>query len=524
MGLERDLAEIQVLTSEIEDRAKSSIYSEVYFKDMNFVRSLSGIKSDATTLMDKYRSARKASDELEKSRFIAEFALDAKNLADNLNVFLQSLYGEDEGYNGKLKDLRANTSDAPLLESGESFVDRHNQVHKYGRDSPLIQIRNMKGHGEGHMVINGSQDHLENNSYDWLNSQARSYLGMTRDILRTIADKEEERLSVKKKRKSVGRRRLENIFGRHKVSLAIGGITAAVVGGIIGGMAISSASEKNRQIYEGDQITNLLQAIHIDENEAFYTPLNLGENSFNKTLKDLKKRSQSLGRTADVYANAIHGPMNNYVIVNQNFREDESKKLISFFEERDSFKVRLENLEYSPTVETVSELSSLLKEERRLSELETKVSWAVQRFMPKEQIISAGTLKWKPREDIDDILKSDTITYSERHFLEFKREFIDRTQELGDPVEEYLDKFDSYIPKRDFLGEDKKEEVEFFLKKADFFKRRLEELVYRPEINFVKNVSGLLKEERHLYEEQKEILENLTPLGWKIRHETGAPY
>jgi hypothetical protein len=267
--LEKTLAEIEVLRNELVQRAgtrahpmTTSASMEVFYA---FYQSVGGINQDVKSVHKKYLEAKKAIRDkrvAEGSVYIGEMAMDCKNLADNLNVFMQTLYGE---YDGNLRSLEKNTQSAPLALGGKTLYEVFIETHDLSKDSVVKNCRNSKGHFKGHTLLSASSEHpsglklafgdLGTRTYgpdalEFLDSQANKYLQMTKTILQTIADKDIKNFGEKKsgrKLKTVVQQ-ARNVYNRHSKPLAIALASTLLTAGVVGGVMGNKAYEaKQRQ-------------------------------------------------------------------------------------------------------------------------------------------------------------------------------------------------------------------------------------------------------------------------------------
>ncbi|MEK6758035.1 MAG: hypothetical protein AABX88_02810 [Nanoarchaeota archaeon] len=246
-GLEKNLgkylAEIEVLTEEIRNRAKEKVG-----KKNNFYSFLEGIVSEARILEDSSRKARNAlkKEKNTANRYVGEFALSAKNLADNLNQFVQTLYGNSKA---DLKKLKINIENAPKINENKNLYDLITGVHNYSEYNPLIVARNLKGHGKGHEILK-TDSNL--NALSWVNQTTNDYLNMTATCLKTIADKDKDNLKEKKDNRNVKliKKRVSNFVNRYKKPVlgltASAALAAGLVGGVVGNQSWQNYQEKEK--------------------------------------------------------------------------------------------------------------------------------------------------------------------------------------------------------------------------------------------------------------------------------------
>lgn len=277
MSLEKTIAEIEVLVSELDFRVNSASEPMTNKWDhdafCNFYQALAGIGQDVSLVYKKYSEATKALKrrrKCETSVYLGELAMDCKNLADNLNIFMQTTYGE---YADNLKSLEVNTQSAPKTQDGKTLFQVFIQTHDFSKESLGKKCRDSKGHGAGHLIL---QDYGPSPGYvlkfnspsklgamnvqAFLDSQAQSYLEMTKTILQTIADNDMEHFGERKNNRKlkIDLQRARNFYHRHSrpVAIALASVllTAGAVGGVLGNMAYENYQ---RQQYFGEQIKKM---------------------------------------------------------------------------------------------------------------------------------------------------------------------------------------------------------------------------------------------------------------------------
>lgn len=258
VNLERTLAEIEVLARELGEAKNLPESKENFNMLVHFGSSLSGILQDTQLVYKKYIAANQAIKKrklVEGSSYIGEMAMDCKNLADNLNIFMQSIYGK---YSGNLKAIETNTHNAPQAENGNSLYQIFAETHNHSRESIVKSCRDSKGHGKGHTLLTISS-HTQSgfqifygdleerkggpDAMEFLDKQAQSYLEMTKKILQTIADKDTEHFVQRKSNREfkILKQRAKNFYQRHSKPIAIAAaatlLTAGTIGGSIGTIA-----------------------------------------------------------------------------------------------------------------------------------------------------------------------------------------------------------------------------------------------------------------------------------------------
>lgn len=177
-NLEKKLAEVQVSLRKIS----GSVYS-------------AGILNEAQLVYDNAQKAIKCigNNSRDSDRHVGEFALAAKNLTDNLRLFLQSIYSNQKPSTKTSTETLVN---APKLKSGDTFHEVIRRVHDPSPDSPIMRMRNKKGHGLGHNILSNRTNDGENyfpvvlfsngewcEASDWIKGMSEGYLGMAKTIL-----------------------------------------------------------------------------------------------------------------------------------------------------------------------------------------------------------------------------------------------------------------------------------------------------------------------------------------------------
>ncbi len=232
MTLEKKLAETEILVEDLGVRARDR------YSIMDY---LEGIKGELSALYGNYRAAKRTANwgsVNAKNRSVGQFALTAKNLADNLNFLMQTLYGS---YPVKLQNLERNLENSPRLENGKSLAELFLEIHDYSRDSPLMIARNMYGHGKANSILDTTQ---EGSLYvgdvkiqDWLDTNFERYFGLVRDCLDTISNNDEINFTEEGKKPNVLLRTVKNFVGRHQrtaiTSLAGLSLAAGVFGTLL---------------------------------------------------------------------------------------------------------------------------------------------------------------------------------------------------------------------------------------------------------------------------------------------------
>ncbi|MBM3247441.1 hypothetical protein FJZ17_02800 [Candidatus Pacearchaeota archaeon] len=236
MGLEKLFAEVQVLVANIVGRRQLSsqelpgnppidFYGEGIVRESeNMARAYRGVLHTLQYSKRKIPNQKVARRVREQSRtassYMGEFALCTKNFADNLNRFLQSLYGARK-MDIDLRDLKERVQDAPRTTDNREIYEVFSQVHDPRGD--LTHLRNARGHGNGHLIVSWDDYFLipiKDGSVEakvWLDQQAQAYLGMAKTILETIYEKEQKVLSSRKDSKphSLTMQRIKNFTKAH---------------------------------------------------------------------------------------------------------------------------------------------------------------------------------------------------------------------------------------------------------------------------------------------------------------------
>jgi hypothetical protein len=315
-NLEKTLAEVEVLARELHKRAAdtNTYWNSDYLAYCAFESAISGISGDAKLVLDKYKKATRylaKGNGLDASILVGEMAMDCKNLAQNLNIFMQTTYGQ---YSGNLKSLETNTKLAPKTNDGRTLAEIFCSTHDHSKDSILKNCRDSKGHANGHTLITKSQftksgymiwlgmpgkSRRGPDAQEFLDSQAQSYLEMTKTILQTIADKDTEHF-----RKRNGSRKMKiltqqarNFYQRHAgTARAIAG-TALLIGGLIGG-SLGTLQYQNIQKQREMKDTLNKWAYIIDSSEGLRRGYDNWEFGWSEALKEglVMKRKKDIQR------------------------------------------------------------------------------------------------------------------------------------------------------------------------------------------------------------------------------------
>lgn len=274
----RLLANIQVLVDDLAKRDWSRI---IFMFNSNIHPGvyLDGIANESEILEGEYRKAKKAISKgnfIEANRHTSEFALAAKNLADNLNSYMQVLYTDESSSDWKIKlsDLEKNTLSAPRTYDNRTLAQVFQETHDFGKKNLVKVLRDKKGHGNGHLsldfdkrvpsgykikfgitpvdYLNGLKEFGLIDSVTWLNNNVNSYLEMAKTCLQTISDKKNHKFFIesasRKKRKNVYVQMYKNWNGRNKkqvqIALATGLFVAGIMGGVLGTSTYQTYQEK----------------------------------------------------------------------------------------------------------------------------------------------------------------------------------------------------------------------------------------------------------------------------------------
>lgn len=392
MGLEKQLAEIEVMAEEVMRRANGKVPlgkvdDEVYWS------TISGLRNDPSLIYRNYQDSKRAIgklDNIESSRLLTEFCLNTKNLADSLNIFLQIMYGNQEP---ALKKLETNTPQVPKTKDGKSLVDIHLANHDCSKSSILNVLRNMKAHGRGYSALTrlnetrtGFAIKVEEpgnpvkyvDAGQWLDAQMKNYFDMTHQILSEISAFESQTPYGRKskvKRESVLLRRLSNWKKRHQAPVLIGLAASLVGAGIVGTLAYQKITEKDRSIYEGNEIKALVsQASSTRRADLVYAiaAMEVEKNRFIQTLNDISNRTQNVGVTLESYVGSLKALSAG--VIDPKLKEDYE----SFISHRESFRNNLGRAyQYvgsdAEAIDKIQKISDLLVVERMLGEDENKI-------------------------------------------------------------------------------------------------------------------------------------------------------
>ena len=319
MGLEKQLAEIQVLTREVVGRANSEVIRKNLADLPKYNDAIGGLFNDPLLLYQNYIHTKKAlknRDIVESSRSLTEFCMNSKNLADSLNIFLQMLYGEKKP---ELRKLASNISNAPRTRDRKTIYDIYISAHDHSPYSTSNLLRNMKAHGRGYSALRPFPDPNAGffialkDDYDpkslcdaagWLEGQMHSYFSMTQKVLETISESDQEVLIEKGKirRDSVTLQRIKNWKKRNQTPVLIGLAGALIASGVMGTLTYQKVTEKDRITYEANEIRSLVSQAAATRKADFiyyFAAMDIEKKTFLKSLNNISNRTQNLGNSLD---------------------------------------------------------------------------------------------------------------------------------------------------------------------------------------------------------------------------------
>jgi hypothetical protein len=254
MSIERGLAEIDILAQDIDKHATSELQRRDQYRTY-----LNGIVHEAKALHYAYASARRAlrkGDDLHANRFLGMFAAYAKNLADNLNLFIQAAYGKSTP---DLKRLSDAAEAAPKTKAGKSIYHAFTATHNgNGKTDFLVRVRNANSHGNGASIVrrdktakSGYVFAIPGSSEDpaaWLETKAEEYMTLTKTCLETIVDGDKNYFVPHATQRSsrIMHQRIVNAYGRHKSTATITAASALIATGV----AASLSSQAIMRSYE----------------------------------------------------------------------------------------------------------------------------------------------------------------------------------------------------------------------------------------------------------------------------------
>lgn len=243
MSLEKHLAQIEVFKEDIINRSNNQI------KNKDYINYLDGIVKEASLVEDSYYRARKAIKKGDKKLgnvYVGNFAVAAKNLTDNLNRFMQSMYSKNYIEEIELKDLKTNIQGSPVSVNNIGLYKEFAKVHDWSQSSGLNKVRNIKAHGGGHNLLHSDlcsksnylikAGDFQEDSFSWLDRYAEKYLGLASTCLHSISLNEKKRLDSKSKISAfdIFKSRFGNFANRHK-GLATGLVSTIAVASLFTG-------------------------------------------------------------------------------------------------------------------------------------------------------------------------------------------------------------------------------------------------------------------------------------------------
>jgi hypothetical protein len=254
-SLEQTLAEIQVLTNEIKARMRGP---NISYDARDY---LAAIEHESRIVYDSFRKVGKklvkkpdSDSRHEINRYFGDFGIASKNLADSINLFLQSLYYEGTP---SLKGSSAKLLSVPLGINGKTPQEIFSDVHDPNPLNPINLIRNRKAHSRGNQIVVWDGDYLFVDIYSlekkdtinpriWIEQQAKSYLEMAKSILEAVTEQDSSVLSPRDgiKRKSVILQRLQNWKTRYQKPVQIAATAALISSGVVGGILGTLAYQK----------------------------------------------------------------------------------------------------------------------------------------------------------------------------------------------------------------------------------------------------------------------------------------
>ncbi|MEI6731347.1 MAG: hypothetical protein WCK90_01570 [archaeon] len=386
MDLEKTLAEIEVLSEEVFARIDTEKVQQDALTTGKLSNAQRTIRYEPARILDRFNKSQKAisfRNREKASKNITEFCLDMKNLADSLNIFLQSLYGQKEP---ELKRLETNLIGAPTTSRGSTLQEIYLSVHDFSCNSVGKILRDMGAHGRGYsalaesdspsgykiLVSNDDGTLYTCDAERWLNKEADLYFGMTKTILETIAEREKDRLSPKGtvKRKSASWQRSKNWMGRYKAPLVAALATGLVVSGGLGMGMLDVAVAKNKQIAEQKEVSRIMTAgfrqILQDE------PQRPSNDEFNNLVDKIKERWIMNRPSVERLTQSV-----DYAIMTRNDMSLPEKVNAYLVRKRD-FLEKLDKIEYDEinfprAVKSLNQLNLLLHQEKYLLNEEREI-------------------------------------------------------------------------------------------------------------------------------------------------------
>ncbi|MBT3691078.1 hypothetical protein HOG16_02445 [Candidatus Woesearchaeota archaeon] len=239
MGLEKRLAEVDLLIEDLRHRAK----------DTSTIDYLDGLSGKISVFHNSYRSAKRSVDwggNNSANLNVGQFALTAKNIADNLSGMMQTLYG---AHPVKLTNLERNLENAPKSEEGESLKDIFLKYHDGGKTSPLILARHAYGHAEENKILHfpGNAPALigDISASRWLSTNVEKYLSLVKDCLEVISEQDSINFDETRLPANVVRRAMKNYAKRHRGTLVALLSGASIALGSLGTMFANNIDKMN---------------------------------------------------------------------------------------------------------------------------------------------------------------------------------------------------------------------------------------------------------------------------------------
>jgi len=216
MALEKKLAEVDILIEDLKYRAK----------DSSTIEYLDRLSGKVFSFHDSYKRAKRVvgwggpDSKSSANLKVGQFALTAKNIADNLSGMMQTLYG---AHPVKLTNLERNLENSPKSENGESLGDIFLKYHDGGKTSPLILARHAYGHAEENKILhfpgNAPALIVDISASKWLSTNIERYLGLVKDCLEVISQQDSINFYETRKPANVARISIKNYAKRHRGTL-----------------------------------------------------------------------------------------------------------------------------------------------------------------------------------------------------------------------------------------------------------------------------------------------------------------
>lgn len=380
MSLEATLAEIQVRAKEISNRSIEG-HRQGLDVDWSGVNHYSdGIVHEAVIAYDSYKAAsRRSNDSSSVNRHLGEFATGLKNLADNLNGLLQTIYNPSDKQVSH-KDIEQIRARVPKLEDGTNLLDLFLQTHAC--DGEVVKLRNRRSHGFGHDLVSVDRYGLTlaagNGSkpvQSWMDEKVQQYLEMVKSVLNCVAEKETLRLADREEYSgpSVIKQRWKNWNTRHRKPLAMAAGIALGAFGASAAMFLQELKEKEKDAYPGSKVSALVNFAYWSEHENW--ALGLLETKSGELINEVYTRTANLGVRCDDYIITLNAWSNGKI--SGNLKDDYD----SFARQRKSFYISLINTKnklkqgtYLNRTELIHDLSGILYTERDLTRIEEKLN------------------------------------------------------------------------------------------------------------------------------------------------------